>query len=191
MRNIVVKHVLRQPVVVFSLLVTFLWVLTDASNRLVHQSKQSTQSSNAQASVVVPAMQLSSAEHQFISQQFERFKRDEDAEPEAQTQLTAEQQLAQQGLMQQVFVNNKKLILKAVITEQVNASKKQEAKAYALINVTDQKTGESKLIKAANNQQIESFTLTISTSTQVELVRNNPQGEQRINLTMYRVADKI
>jgi hypothetical protein len=191
MRNMPIKQMLTQPIVVCSVLITCLWIVADIDKRLFNQSKQSVQVVKTKTSIELAKMQLNTREYEFITQQFEHFKQEQNTAPKEQAQLSAEQQLAQQGLMQQVFVNNNKLRLKAVVTQQATANKKQAAVAYALINITDQKTSETKLLKVINSQQIEGFTMTISSNTQVELTRSIPQGEQHISLTMYRVADKI
>ncbi|GAB0111513.1 hypothetical protein [Pseudoalteromonas distincta] len=192
MANITIKEVIKQPIVIISLLITFIWLLTDINSRLLAGNAKSIQNNGGQSLKALPAMVLTSAELDFITQQYQHFKRDEDTNEQTEQQLTAEQQLAQQGLMQQVFINDNKLTLKAVIHERnTTASKSKAMLAYALINQTNLKTAESELIKVFNNQEIKGFTLTILSSTQVELARTHEQGEQRITLTMYRVADKI
>lgn len=191
MANVAIKQMLKQPIVLVSLLVTCVWVLSDINSRLLPNNKQTLATDNQQNAKVLAPMRLTDTEYEFITQQYLRFAREDDSENATEQQLTAEQQLAQQGLLQQVFINDNKLTLKAVITEQGSAKKPQAVLAYALISQTHLPTGETKIVKVVNEQQIEGFTLTIFSSTQVELVRNHPQGEQRISLTMYRVADKI
>ena len=192
MANIAIKKVIKQPIVIVSLVITLIWLLIDINSRLLAGDAQSTQNKNEQSLKALSAMALTNAEFDFITQQYEHFKRKDDVKQQTEQQLTAEQQLAQQGLMQQVFIDDNKLTLKAVIHKRnAAASESKTTLAYALINQTNLKTAKSELVKIFNKQKIKGFTLTVLSSTQVELARTHELGEQRITLTMYRVADKI
>ncbi|WP_462146564.1 hypothetical protein [Pseudoalteromonas gelatinilytica] len=189
MGKISLKLPLLNPIVIASLLISLIWVSSDINERLVNGGNFSAQPSQSYSDITVPVMVLTSAQKKFIEEQYSHFiVQDEEAKIQTPEQLTLEEQLKQQGLLQNVYVKDYKLTLKAVIKEQNDATGTGSVVAYALINKTHVSTGKLELVKVLDGQLLEGFLVSILTSTQVELKRTHPQGEQNIILTMYRVA---
>lgn len=180
---------LLNPIVIASLLISLIWVSSDINERLVNGGNFSAQPSQSYSDITVPVMVLTSSQKKFIEDQYSYFiVQDEEAKIQTPEQLTLEEQLKQQGLLQNVYVKDYKLTLKAVIKEQKDATGTGSMIAYALINKTHVSTGELELVKVLDGQLLEGFLVNILTSTQVELKRTHSQGEQNIILSMYRVA---
>lgn len=183
-----IKSWLTQPIVLLSLLLSAIWAVVDANERLLHTNKQTNQAASQASTVQLASRVLTESQQQFITEQYQRFIIEDESETPTIEQLSEQEQLNQQGILQNVFINDYKLTLKAVITEQNDASASATVLAYALINKTHIPSGKTELVKVLNEELIEGFTLTVLSSTQVQLVRSHAKGEQQITLTMYRVA---
>lgn len=189
MVRIITKKQLFHPIVITSLLITTLWVFNDIASRVITTSSQLRTASTDAEKKPLPNMVLNVNERQFISKQYEHFKAEDEPETQTKEQLTQEQQLAQQGILKDVFVNDFKLNLKAVIIEHNDVVSNNTVLAYALIFKTNVKSGKAELVKVFNEEKLEGFTVKVLSSTQVELTRIHQNGEQNIILTMYRLAN--
>jgi len=96
--------------------------------------------------------------------------------------LSLEEQALQQGLLQTVFIGDRKLQLKAVIAQQANRSMPHQV----LLLVTDLQTNSAVIEKYSPDSDVYGYNLNINNTTQVNLTKNTERGEQIITLTMYK-----
>jgi len=103
--------------------------------------------------------------------------------------MSTTEQSKQNGLLDNLFINNNKLTLKAVIkTASTNSQSASQLKA--LIMVEDIKTGEQKIEKFSQQSSVYGYQLSIEKNTQVKLTKKQPQGLQEIILAMYKSISK-
>jgi hypothetical protein len=106
--------------------------------------------------------------------------------------MSVDDQKKQQGELTEVFINNNKLSLKAVIRQGQGSTvvsvknNMSVKKTVALISVVDLITGANKIERHAHNTQVYGYHLTIEKNTQIKLVKNSDSSNQQIILTMYK-----
>lgn len=174
----------KQPMVIISLVIAMLWCLSDMANRLLYSLDLSDLVLPESSLSELPIKNLTEEQIGNINSLFLPLYPQTESKktaPEIQG-LTQEQQAAQQGELNEVFVDNKKLQLKAIII------KSQQQEITALINIVDITTGEQKLEQFSKTNKIYGFDLQILNNTQILLTAQHGEHQQRITLSMFKAS---
>lgn len=186
------------------LLLTLVWVLVDAKQRLFNDdennNKQQQLSEVVGASLPVANAVLLQELTSLLNFYQENDKRDASA---ATNVLSAEQQAKQQGQLSRFFIGDNMLELKAIISNTTKnstssvaendktdaLSKNENSKASkeltVLLLVTNAKNNQSAIERFNNQADVYGYQLNILQNTQVVLTKKSAQGQQKVILTMY------
>jgi hypothetical protein len=155
-----------------SIVVCVLLLLSDLNSRFMLSEQQAQNDFNTRTGSAQPLPLLSKRAREQLTQLYSRY-----AEPEKPVEkpqgLSAIEQAAQQGDLLSLFAGDLELSLKAVIFAPT---------PYVLIEQKNIKTQQTTLVKYLNEQNIEGYTLTIVSNTQVALNK----AQQHITLVMYQ-----
>jgi hypothetical protein len=155
-----------------AVIVLFALLLTDLTSRFMGSAQPTMSNFNANSGSVKALPLLSKTAHMQLTQLYKQL-----AEPEkkdiTEQVIREEGQGEQEGELLSLFSGDLELRLKAVIFANV---------PYALIEQKNTKTQNTTLVKYSNGQNIEGFTLTILSNTQVALSK----AQQHITLIMYQ-----
>lgn len=174
-------------------LMALCFVAIDISERYTSESRDVSSRIALEPLTSVKSVQLSKSQLEQIKQQYAQFQQDDEEQSSASSEiqgLTAEQQALQQGNLTQVFSGDNMLELKAVISDLETKGDEN----YALIKVTDIKSGQQTIQAVPDQRSLFGFTLSVINHTSVKLVKerqsNSAQqgidGQQDIYLMMYQ-----
>ncbi|WP_024611182.1 hypothetical protein [Pseudoalteromonas sp. TB64] len=171
---------LKHPMVIISLVIATTWSIHDASVRLLKPVPNA--AIHAISDIENGTLRLTLKEEQIanIFSLFEDYKPNLEVEEKISIGLTKDEQLRQSGLLTEVFINDNRLTLKAII--QPNNSQKK----VALIEVLNTTSNETKLQRFDDETQVFGFDLQILNNTQVQLVANQNLQTQEIILSMFK-----
>jgi hypothetical protein len=173
-------------------LIALSFIAVDISNRFVADNSNVRNNIALEPLTTVKSVQLSKTQLDQIKQQYTQFQKDDEEEKSTANSdiqgLTAEQQALQQGK----FSGDNMLELKAVINNL--DAKNKDNQNYALIRVTDVKSGQNTLQAIADQQSLFGYTLSVINQTSVKLANidksnSTQQGndvQRDIYLMMYQ-----
>ena len=175
------RQYLSSKVVLLAGLMSAVYCALDFSERFVASGKMS-ETRQGEDSIVTLASPLVSPTHaQLISELYAKYSAEEtNTAPVTQIGMSEEEQLAQSGERQKVFVGDIQLSLKAVVYHE-SAQAKQ-----ALVQRVNIKSNETSIEPVSDGSMVESFTLKVVDLTSVELTRKTEKGNQNILLTLYK-----
>ncbi|MFQ3189629.1 MAG: hypothetical protein ACI936_000754 [Paraglaciecola sp.] len=177
-------------------LIALSFIAVDISNRFVADNSNVRNNIALEPLTTVKSVQLSKTQLDQIKQQYTQFQKDDEEEKSTANSdiqgLTAEQQALQQGKLTLVFSGDNMLELKAVINNL--DAKNKDNQNYALIRVTDVKSGQNTLQAIADQQSLFGYTLSVINQTSVKLANidksnSTQQGndvQRDIYLMMYQ-----
>ncbi|MEL0654883.1 hypothetical protein V6257_07580 [Pseudoalteromonas issachenkonii] len=172
---------IKHPIVILGFAIALLWVLQDASIRVLKSTPDAkiqtiTDIQNSAINLSLKGEQVAD-----ILSLFEIYKPSlEIKKEEKPIGLTKEEQAKQSGVLTEVFINNNKLILKAII--QPNDAQKR----VALISVLNTDSNEMKLQRFDDETLVFGFELQVLNNTQVKLTANRELQKQEIILSMFK-----
>jgi len=175
-----VKKTLFNKLSIVIIVLTFLWCFFDASSRLMlNKNLQNSETAFIPVnSLSLP--QLSANEYEKLQQIYQKYNKN-DTSNETIQGMTSLEQSKQNGILNDLFVEDYKLSLKAVIKEDVI----NKDKISALLAIQNIKTGENKIKKFNHLDKVYGYQLHIDKSTQVVLTKKREQDLQTVTLTMY------
>ncbi|MBE0369291.1 MULTISPECIES: hypothetical protein [Pseudoalteromonas] len=175
----------RSPVVVLSVSVMSLLCVIDGVLRFSHEGKQQHFKMISEPDLNYRASAISDAHRQAVYAKYDAYLESEAVEEtDTVKSLSQEEQSAQSGVLQEVFVDDKRLTLKAVINRQV-ASHQQVS---LLINVLDLKNNNEEIFRFNESDKIFGYIWTYISNTQIEIKKGDSQ--QKVVLTMYKPANR-
>lgn len=172
---------IKHPIVILGFVMALLWIVQDASIRVLKSTPDTkiqtiTDIQNSAINFSLKGEQVAN-----ILSLFEIYKPSlEIKEEEKPIGLTKEEQAKQSGVLTEVFINNNKLILKAII--QPNDAQKR----VALISVLNTDSNEMKLQRFDDETLVFGFELQVLNNTQVKLTANRELQKQEIILSMFK-----
>ncbi len=193
------KEFFFQPVTIFSLVIFLLWAVIDFSGRIIQKEAGTNNNLGDIDAIEFNPLQVTSQQKQQVMLLYERYKPDQKQKrsknppatvKKAPVGMSSEQQEKQQGLLKELYIDDKKLELKAVINDSENKSET----LVALLLVTEIKTTRKKLERFINKSLVYGYTLDIVKNTRVTLSRSimvdDIEHTQTITLIMYQTGDK-
>lgn len=182
------KSMITQPIVMMSTLLVLIWVFVDVSERFIIEKNTNKSNSSDVSLKQQPNLGISKEKQQQILSLYQGYNTNTENTASSQKDrgLTREQQLQQQGLLDEVYAGNKILKLKAII----NDNDQKAEPATALIMVSDIKTDIKKVEQFVNHSLVYGYTLEINNNTQITLSKTTQQGteryQQQITLMMFK-----
>jgi hypothetical protein len=171
------------------LLLTLLWVVIDAKQRLFsnQQGAQSLQPPTSVSTLALPKANKPLVQALTISLAPYQDKNSENSNSKTNQQMTLEQQAQQSGDLSQLFVGDKTLALKALITKTIDSANTsaQTQQQKALLLVTHTPTNESVIESFENKANVYGYQLSILSNNRVMLTKENAQSTQQVTLTLY------
>ncbi|WP_340676891.1 hypothetical protein [Paraglaciecola sp.] len=176
-------------------LLLLFWIINDVSNRLFSVVPDNRNNMSLEQVQPIHKVQLSLSQYSQISTLYEQFNSQDATEDNQQKTLgglSLEQQALQSGHQTKVFGGNNMLELKAVVVQKTGMSTKNTS--YALVKVTDIKTGRSDVMQILNNQIVHGYKLNIIDNTHVKLIPDTvsptaSNSKVDLVLAMYRRDD--
>lgn len=173
---------IKHPAAIIGFVVALVWIVQDVSER-VFKAVPVTKSQKIADMQGIKTQNLNLRDDQIadILSLFEVYKPSLEVEKEEKPiGLTKEEQLKQSGVLTEVFIDNKKLVLKAII--QPNETQNR----VALINVLNTDSSETTLERFDDKTQVFGFELQVLNNTQVKLTANRELQKQEIILSMFK-----
>jgi hypothetical protein len=171
------------------LLLTLLWVVIDAKQRLFsnQQGAQSLQPPTSVSTLALPKANESLVQALTNTLAPYQDKNSENSNSKTNQQMTLEQQAQQSGDLSQLFVGDKTLALKALITKTIDSANTsaQTQQQKALLLVTHTQTNESVIESFENKANVYGYQLSILSNNRVMLTKENAQSTQQVTLTLY------
>ena len=174
--------------------IALFFVLLDMNTRLLKQNNYATIS---QKSITIETLNLPNVSAALSNEITEKYAKYRNVSPEADNELTksadimslAEQAL-QNGELEKMYVGNKTLQLKAVISEDYRGTESSAKKNQrsAILFVEDKIENSQVMKKIKQGEIVLGFTLSIVDSTKVELSKLTNTSPQRIILSMYKTG---
>jgi len=191
MNNSGLLSLLTSKTAIVVIIVTLSWVGADVSERLFQGSQKNTHNDNP---FNVQPMKLPSVTEETlvqIEQGYEKYRTTSTEKKADSAGMSIEEQAKQTGELKSVFIGNKKLELKAVLTEESKINQKNEKKQSVLLQVIDTEKDTSVIEKFSNLDSVYGFQLEVISNTQVQLTKQNNDLQQKIMLTMYKPIPKL
>lgn len=160
---------------------TLLWSLYDVSTRLMLTKANNSKSNDTLTIRPLILPKLSTNTHTALTNAYGQYTQDIE-HIEQITGMSASEQNKQQGELDNVYINDNKLSLSAVIKNQSQG----QQQTSALLLIVNVKSGEQTIEKFAHLSDVYGYRLTIEKNTQVVLTKQHDQGQQKIILTMYK-----
>lgn len=177
------------------LLLTLLWVVIDAKQRFFAEPKtaQSLQPPTSVSTLVLPKTNESLVQALTNTLAPYQDKNSENSNSKTNQQMTLEQQAQQSGDLSQLFVGDKTLALKALITKTIDSANTsaQTQQQKALLLVTHIPTNESVIESFENKANVYGYQLSILTNNQIMLTKENAQSTQQVTLTLYETQPAL
>ncbi len=177
------KRLLSNKLSIAVMALTLFWLIADGTTRLTSQNIVHKQSDELTEITPLVFPQLTTNLVEQLNSAYQQYNVDKDPLLDSQTGLSAAEQAKQQGELTSVFIDDNKLELKAIIVNK--GINQNDADTKALILTSKIKSGEQQIEKFNNNSQVYGYLLVIKNNTQVILTKQQPQGLQKIILTMY------
>lgn len=173
---------LKQPVIIASVVVALLWIVNDLSVRIIKPISNNAEINKISLEQTKVKDNITVEDAAKLIALYDAYKPnvEEDTEASEPAGLTKEQQLRQSGLLTEVFIDNNKLTLKAIIQSQQTNIK------VALINVMNIKEQQQELKRFDDQTQVYGYTLEVLNNTQVKLTAQHEQQTQEIILSMFK-----
>ncbi|MDX2369997.1 MAG: hypothetical protein QNK36_16605 [Colwellia sp.] len=171
---------LTNKVVLFTLVVTLVWIIFDVNQRFLGQAKTKTAK---QEQVSIKPMHLPNASAQNIAELTERYLQYRSNDSEKKTAidvLSAEQQAKQQGELKALFIGDNKLELKAIFNSIVS----KKAQRIVMLKVTNIKSNQQSLESYGHLDNVYGYQLNVIDNHHIEL-NNLSNKKQLIGLSMY------
>jgi hypothetical protein len=177
------------------LLLTLLWVVIDAKQRLFsnQQGAQSLQPPTSVSTLALPKTNESLVQALTNTLAPYQDKNSENSNSKTNQQMTLEQQAQQSGDLSQLFVGDKTLALKALITKTIDSANTsaQNQLQKALLLVTHTPTNESVIESFENKANVYGYQLSILSNNRVMLTKENAQSTQQVTLTLYETQPAL
>jgi hypothetical protein len=177
------------------LLLTLLWVVIDAKQRLFsnQQGVQSLQLPTSVSTLALPKANEPLVQALTNTLAPYQDKNSENSNSNINQLMTLEQQAQQSGDLSQLFVGDKTLALKALITKTIDSANTsaQNQLQKALLLVTHIPTNESVIESFENKANVYGYQLSILTNNQIMLTKENAQSTQQVTLTLYETQPAL
>jgi hypothetical protein len=177
------------------LLLTLLWVVIDAKQRLFsnQQGVQSLQLPTSVSTLALPKANEPLVQALTNTLAPYQDKNSENSNSNINQLMTLEQQAQQSGDLSQLFVGDKTLALKALITKTIDSANTsaQTQQQKALLLVTHIPTNESVIESFENKANVYGYQLSILTNNQIMLTKENAQSTQQVTLTLYETQPAL
>jgi len=176
--------------------VTLFWVSADVSERLFQHRQQNSHNANGidVQTIVLPSVTAKTITE--IKQRYETYRTASTIKAPDNISMSAEEQAKQTGELKTVFIGNKKLELKAVLSidnavesavgKIHNQNQSEKNSQSVLLQVTDIENNTSVIEKFSNLDSVYGFQLSVISNIQVQLTKQNNDQLQQILLTMYK-----
>ena len=188
--NTILTNLIANKLSLVVLILSLLWVTLDAFNRLIPRNVSVSDIKQATNIVALVLPQLSVQTLSQLTLAYQPYKSDNKQNTNKVQGMSAAEQAKQQGLLKSLFIDTNKIELKAVIRNQaVNSDNTIIKQLTALLLVTDTKLNKSRIEQFNNNSLVYGYRLSIKNNTQVALVKQQKQGEQKVILTMYETRE--
>lgn len=172
---------------------TLAWSLLDLNSRLLINSTvyQKKAIDFKPSTVIIPQISLDTYEE--LNKVYRQYARDVEVDTN-DSGMNLRDQAKQQGILDSLYVDDSKIMLKAIISTDLDSENKNaivgDEKApiamSALISVINIKSGKEKMEKFTQHSQVYGYHLSIENNTQVVLTKMNDQAIQKIVLVMYK-----
>jgi hypothetical protein len=177
------------------LLLTLLWVVTDAKQRFFAnpETAQPQQSPSSVSTLALPKANEPLVQALTNTLAPYQDKNSENSNSNTNQLMTLEQQAQQSGDLSQLFVGDKTLALKALITKTIDSANTsaQNQLQKALLLVTHIPTNESVIESFENKANVYGYQLSILTNNQIMLTKENAQSTQQVTLTLYETQPAL
>jgi hypothetical protein len=177
------------------LLLTLLWVVIDAKQRFFAEPKtaQSLQPPTSVSTLVLPKTNEPLVQALTNTLAPYQDKNSENSNSNTNQRMTLEQQAQQSGDLSQLFVGDKTLTLKALITKTIDSANTsaQTQQQKALLLVTHTPTNESVIESFENKANVYGYQLSILSNNQIMLTKENAQSTQQVTLTLYETQPAL
>jgi hypothetical protein len=188
MKTLLLHQLYQHKLAALVVLFTLLWVMTDISGRLTAESNNiiSVEQADIINELELPQLAptlVAAINSVYAPYQMKTSKTDKSTTIEENI-MTAKQRAAQQGELTAFYIKDKKIALKAVIQNENKATKQLSA----LLLITNTNTGIETIEKVNDQQDVYGYTLLIENNRQVMLSKKQPQGLQKIILTMFKAS---
>jgi len=185
--NKMIADVFTNKLSIFTTVILMVWVLIDFDKRILVESNSNISDVK---SIKIVANEVPKLNENFVKNLdniYQAFEIENEA-PSNDSALT--KQKNQSGELLKFIINDNQLELKAVIfnkqgDKSINLSIENKLESYALIKVTNLKTGNVIIEKVKNNDIAFDYKLTIKRNTQVILQKQLADKVHKIVLTMY------
>ncbi|CAD2223401.1 membrane hypothetical protein [Pseudoalteromonas sp. 3J6] len=164
----------KEPVIIASVVVALMWIVNDLSVRIIKPISNKAEINEVSIEQAKVKNNITAQEAAKLIALYDVYKPNatEDTAASEPEGLTKEQQLRQSGLLTEVFIDNNKLTLKAIIQLQ------QTNKKVALIDVMNIKEQQHELKRFDDQNQVYGYTLEVLNNTQVKLTAQHEQQTQ-------------
>ena len=177
------------------LLLTLLWVVIDAKQRFFAkpEAAQSQQPPTSVSTLALPKANEPLVQALTNTLAPYQDKNSENSNSNTNQLMTLEQQAQQSGDLSQLFVGDKTLALKALITKTIDSANTsaQTQQQKALLLVTHTPTNESVIESFENKANVYGYQLSILTNNQIMLTKENAQSTQKVTLTLYETQPAL
>lgn len=188
--NTILTNLIANKLSLVVLILSLLWVTLDAFNRLIPRNVSVSDTKQVTNIVALALPQLSAQTLSQLTLAYQPYKSHNKQNTNKVQGMSAAEQAKQQGLLKSLFIDTNKIELKAVIRNQaVNSDNTIIKQLTALLLVTDTKLNKSRIEQFNNNSLVYGYRLSIKNNTQVALVKQQKQGEQKVILTMYETRE--
>ncbi|WP_085298077.1 hypothetical protein [Cognaticolwellia mytili] len=182
-----IKFLLTNKLALLVIVISIVWSMFDISTRLLPNNILNIKEKDDAIVTPIASPNLAASMVNELNQRYQKYGKIIDESPDNKIfGMSMNEQNNQQGELTEVFIDNNKLSLKAVIRNDALAVENSVEKTVALISIVDINTGSEKIEKYAHNSEIYGYHLTIEKNTQVKLVRMFDGRSQKIILTMYK-----
>ena len=188
MKILLLHQLYQHKIAALVILFTLLWVVTDITGRLTAESNNISLVEQADTINELELPQLAPSLVTAINSVYAPYQMKTSLTDKSTTIeeniMTAEQRAAQQGELAAFYIKDKKIALKAVVQNENKATKQLSA----LLLITNTNTGKETIEQVSNQQVVYGYTLLIENNRQVMLSKKQPQGLQKIILTMFKAS---
>lgn len=162
-----------------------IWCFLDYSQRFITADENISKNMDKFEPIVVPNLKLHQKQKENILSLYQSYLVDDQNNDAESSQMSLDDQLKQQGLLNSLHINNKQLILKAILKND-KTSVQQGQNLVALILVIDNVTKDQRIESFKDNSDIFGYKLSIKKNSEVNLTKVYNSGVQNITLTMYK-----
>lgn len=189
-------YILRSKLSLFVLLLTLFLVIIDAKKRFFGDDINNNKQQTVSALPILPLPKANAELQQEVDREFKSYQENDmqDAD-KALSLMGVEEQAKQQGELTKLFAGDNIIELKAVIINTkpnrlkspiLNSEPSKLAEDLTvLLLVTNAKSNNSVIERFTNQDDVYGYKLNIIENTQITLIKNNEQGQQKVVLTMY------